>query len=90
MLQDSLVLGLLYSEAGQSLLNILGTGVDTVDRLVSLGRYLKRPLDSGTSTSLTTSLSNRQRARTREPVSFWRENEITVVILLRVFVRAAW
>ena len=39
MLQDTLVLGLLYSEAGQSLLNILGTGVDTVDKLVSLGRY---------------------------------------------------
>jgi len=37
VLQDILVLGLLYSEAGQSLLNILGTGVDTVDRLVSLG-----------------------------------------------------
>ena len=39
VLQDTLVLGLLYSEAGQSLLNILGTGVDTVDKLVSLGRY---------------------------------------------------
>ena len=39
MLQDTLVLDLLYSEAGQSLLNILGTGVDTVDKLVSLGRY---------------------------------------------------
>jgi len=39
VLQDTLVLGLLHSEAGyQSLLNILGTGVDTVDRLVSLGR----------------------------------------------------
>lgn len=39
VLQDALVLGLLHSEAGyQSLLNILGTGVDTVDRLVSLGR----------------------------------------------------
>ncbi|KAJ7394471.1 hypothetical protein OS493_000282 [Desmophyllum pertusum] len=37
VLQDTLVLGLLYSEAGQSLLNILGTGVDTVDKLVSLG-----------------------------------------------------
>lgn len=38
VLQDTLVLGLLRSEAGyQSLLNILGTGVDTVDRLVSLG-----------------------------------------------------
>lgn len=39
MLQDTLVLDLLYSEAGQSLLNILGTGVDTVDKLVSLGRF---------------------------------------------------
>jgi len=39
VLQDTLVLDLLYSEAGQSLLNILGTGVDTVDKLVSLGRY---------------------------------------------------
>lgn len=39
VLQDTLVLGLLHSEAGQSLLNILGTGVDTVDKLVSLGRY---------------------------------------------------
>lgn len=39
MLQDTLVLGLLFSEAGQSLLNILGTGVDTVDKLVSVGRY---------------------------------------------------
>ncbi|RMX38057.1 hypothetical protein pdam_00003086 [Pocillopora damicornis] len=37
VLQDTLVLGLLYSEAGQSLLNILGTGVDTVDKLVSVG-----------------------------------------------------
>lgn len=37
VLQDTLVLDLLYSEAGQSLLNILGTGVDTVDKLVSLG-----------------------------------------------------
>ncbi|XP_078374534.1 nucleoporin NUP188-like isoform X2 [Oculina patagonica] len=37
VLQDAIVLGLLYSEAGQSLLNILGTGVDTVDKLVSLG-----------------------------------------------------
>ena len=40
VLQDSLVPCLLFTEAGQSLLNILGTGVDTVDRLVSLGRYL--------------------------------------------------
>lgn len=39
VLQDTLVLDLLYSEAGQSLLNILGTGVDTVDKLVSFGRY---------------------------------------------------
>ncbi|XP_067051394.1 nucleoporin NUP188-like isoform X1 [Acropora muricata] len=37
VLQDSLVPCLLFTEAGQSLLNILGTGVDTVDRLVSLG-----------------------------------------------------
>jgi len=37
VLQDTLFLDLLYSEAGQSLLNILGTGVDTVDKLVSLG-----------------------------------------------------
>jgi len=37
VLQDTLVLDLLYSEAGQSLLNILGTGVDTIDKLVSLG-----------------------------------------------------
>ncbi|XP_022809524.1 nucleoporin NUP188 homolog isoform X2 [Stylophora pistillata] len=37
VLQDTLVLGLLFSEAGQSLLNILGTGVDTVDKLVSVG-----------------------------------------------------
>ncbi|XP_068699835.1 nucleoporin NUP188-like isoform X3 [Montipora foliosa] len=37
VLQDSLIPCLLYTEAGQSLLNILGTGVDTVDRLVSLG-----------------------------------------------------
>ena len=49
VLQDTLVLDLLYSEAGQSLLNILGTGVDTVDKLVSLGRYdagLKKCLNS--------------------------------------------
>jgi len=39
VLQDTLVLDLLYSEAGQSLLNILGTGVDTIDKLVSLGRF---------------------------------------------------
>ena len=30
------------------------------------------------------SFSDRQRVRTREPVSFWRENEIAVAILLRV------
>ena len=32
----------------------------------------------------TSSFSNRQRARATEPVSFWRENEIAVVILLQV------
>ena len=42
-------------------------------------------IDSSTST--TTSFSNKQRVRAREPVSFWRENVIAVVILLRVFVR---
>ena len=51
MLQDTLVLDLLYSEAGQSLLNILGTGVDTVDKLVSLGRY-----DAGLQKCLNSSL----------------------------------
>ena len=39
-----------------------------------------RPLDSSASTSF----SNRERVRVREPVSFWRENKIAVVILLRV------
>ena len=34
-----------------------------------------------TTMSTTTSLSNRQRVRAREPVPFWRENEIAVVIL---------
>ena len=34
-------------------------------------------------------LSNRPKLRAREPVSFWQENEIAVVILLRVFVRTA-
>ena len=40
----------------------------------------KTPLDSSTSTS--PSFSNRQRMRAHEPVSFWRENEIAVVISL--------
>ena len=37
VVQEILIQGLLYTEAGQSLLNILGTGVDTVDKLISLG-----------------------------------------------------
>lgn len=52
MLQDAIVLGLLYSEAGQSLLNILGTGVDTVDKLVSLGRYYSCVLFSAENISI--------------------------------------
>ena len=45
-------------------------------------------LDSSMRT--TTSFSTEERARTSELVSFWRENEIVVGVLLRVvFVRAA-
>ena len=36
-----------------------------------------------------TSFSNRERSRASEPVSFRRENEIAIVILVRVFVRTA-
>lgn len=36
---------------------------------------------------IATSFSNRERSRASEPVSFRRENEIAVDILLQVFVR---
>ena len=41
------------------------------------------------SQSTSASLLCYEQARANEPVSFWRENEIAVVILLRVFVRTA-
>ena len=33
------------------------------------------------------SFSNRERLFVREPVSFWREKDIAVIILLQVFLR---
>ena len=62
--------------------------VHTINRLIKHDWYedimsnlkqLKETLDS--STAMTTSFSNIERVRLREQVSFWRENEIAVVIL---------
>ena len=50
---------------------------------------LLRHLYCSKSTSTSTSFSNSERTRASEPMSFWPENEIAVVILLRVFARMA-
>ena len=46
-----------------------------------------RPLDSKTSTTTSTRFSLYYVVLAREPASFWRENVVAVVILLRVLAR---
>ena len=45
------------------------------------------PLDFKTSTTTSTRFSQYLVVLAREPASFWRENVVTVVILLRVLAR---
>ena len=45
------------------------------------------PLDCKTSTTTSTRFSQYLVVLAREPASFWRENVVTVVILLRVLAR---